>query len=108
MAKKNYGQNYSCSMSVGASLLTLKVPKLAEIGYIFFKFQIRFSVKFFCLFLWTFNCKKIKKLLPYSKIQNGAQIQDGRFPQEGRFCSVFRSYFFPFSLSRVVVEIKND
>jgi hypothetical protein len=33
--KKNYGQHYSCSMSVGAFLLTLKVPKLAEIGYFF-------------------------------------------------------------------------
>jgi hypothetical protein len=62
MAKKNHGQNYSCSMSVGASL-TLKIPKLAE----FFNFSIN-------LFLWAFNCKKIKKLLPNSKIQNGAQI----------------------------------
>jgi hypothetical protein len=48
-------------------------PKLAEIG-IFLKFQIRFSVKFLCLFLWAFNWKKIKKLLPNTKIQNGAQI----------------------------------
>jgi hypothetical protein len=29
------------------------------------------------------------------------------FPQDGRFCSVFRSYYFPFPLSRVVVFIKN-
>jgi hypothetical protein len=34
MVKHYHGQSNSCSMSFGAFLLTLEVPKLAKIGYV--------------------------------------------------------------------------